>query len=364
MTRHIIADDLFAGAGGWDIGAAALGITARGVEIMPEARLTREAAGMVTVHDDVWTFEPDGKADLLIASPPCQTFSTAGNGSGRKALDALIALIANGAHMHRELLRGFGERIGDERTALALAPLHFAMTGNYRRLAFEQVPTVLPLWEVCAETLRRDGWHVWTGMLHAEQYGVGQTRKRAMLLASLDGPVSPPKPTNSRYHTRTPEKIDEGLPRWLSMAEVLGHGMTHRPYPTIACSRMSGGPDKEKVGGSASRANIYAELDAGRWQVMPTTRSKSYRRPGSPTLTFGHDAASRAWAPVQMTPEEVAAYKAEHGRSVRITLEEAAALQGFPPMEWCGDTSSMRFAQIGNAVPPPLAMHALAAVTR
>ena len=52
----MLADDLFAGAGGWDLAAAKLGIHARGVENMKEARATRDAAGLTTIHDDVWTF--------------------------------------------------------------------------------------------------------------------------------------------------------------------------------------------------------------------------------------------------------------------------------------------------------------------
>lgn len=66
----MIADDLFAGAGGWDLAATQLGIHARGVENMKEARATRDAAGLTTIHDDVWTFQPDGNAQGLIASPP------------------------------------------------------------------------------------------------------------------------------------------------------------------------------------------------------------------------------------------------------------------------------------------------------
>lgn len=39
----------------------------------------------------------------------------------------------------------------------------------------------------------------------------------------------------------------------------------------------------------------------------------------------------------------------------RLTLEEAAILQGFPMgVEWAGQTSA-QFRQIGNSVPPPLA---------
>jgi DNA (cytosine-5)-methyltransferase 1 len=84
-------------------------------------------------------------------------------------------------------------------------------------------------------------------------------------MASWTAEVAPPAPTHSRYYPRTPEKLDESVARWVSMADALGWGMTARPYPTIACSRTTGGPDKEKVGGSAARASIYAEQAAGRW---------------------------------------------------------------------------------------------------
>lgn len=53
MSTQMMADDGFAGAGGWDLAAEALGIHARGIENMKEARATRDAAGLVTIHDDV-----------------------------------------------------------------------------------------------------------------------------------------------------------------------------------------------------------------------------------------------------------------------------------------------------------------------
>ena len=75
MTEPIVAPDLFAGAGGWDIAAHSLGVLPHGVENMPEAIATRDAAGLSTVFNDVW----DGLRDesivpdyqMGIASPPC-----------------------------------------------------------------------------------------------------------------------------------------------------------------------------------------------------------------------------------------------------------------------------------------------------
>src|SRR5690606_21366577 len=120
----LVALDLFAGTG-WGVACAILGIEEHGVELMPEAVATRAANGMRTIYRDVW----DGLEgnlevpdyDLLIASPPCQTFSMAGSGAGRRALDEVLALIDSGAYKDVRALRAFGEA-HDMRTALVLTP--------------------------------------------------------------------------------------------------------------------------------------------------------------------------------------------------------------------------------------------------
>jgi DNA (cytosine-5)-methyltransferase 1 len=218
------ADDLFEGAGGWAEGARSLGLTTRGYEIWAPAVATARAAGHHVVEGDVRAYDPaQAYGRGLIASPPCQTFSTAGKGAGRAALDRL-----------REALRTgwwFPQDGDDERTTLVLEPYRWIATRlavgrPYEWLAFEQVAPVLPIWEVYAEWLRGLGYGVATGVLSAEQYGVPQTRKRAVLVARLGEPAALPVPTHSRYYSRTPDRLDEGVLPWVSMAEALGWGMT------------------------------------------------------------------------------------------------------------------------------------------
>lgn len=384
----MIADDGFAGAGGWDLAARELGIEARGIENMKEARATRDAAGLTTIHDDVWTFVPDGRAVGKIDSPPCQTFSSAGKGKGRKALDDVLRGIRDGYYRDLDHLRFLGLEVGDERTALVLTPLYFATQHEYEWLAWEQVPTVLPVWEACADVLRGQGWHVWTGLLHAEQYGVPQTRKRAFLLASRRGPVTPPTPTHSRYYSRSPQKLDPGVKKWVSMAEALNFGLTERPAPTVT----GGGTE---AGGAEPIAKIQ-ERWANRPDWQPRTlvpANGRVRTDGggawprcehnpAPTVT-GEVGGQWTWRDDlpdwchhrpsttivgSFKPEIVAApgYRTTVSRqnapgSVRVTVHEAGVLQSFPAdYPWQG-AKGKQFLQAGNAVPPGLALHALGA---
>lgn len=354
-----IADDLFAGAGGWDLAAARLGIHARGVEIMKEALATRAVAGLETIHNDVWTFWPDGRATGKIASPPCPTFSSAGKGTGRRALDSVLCAIDDGAYRDLDHLREYPVSDGDDRTRLVLTPLHFATQHEYEWLAWEQVPTVLPVWEACAEVLRDLGWHVWTGKLHAEQYGVPQTRTRAFLLASRRGPVAPPAPTHSRYYSRDPGRLDLGVKPWVSMAEALGWGLQERPAPTIT----GGGTE---TGGAEPIAKLSRWTSREDWVFRASNAAHAAVRPldaPAPTVMFGAASNDVRWYPPgTTTPGKPEFAATRHPESERVTVREAGLLQSFPAdYPWQG-REGKQYLQVGNAVPPGLALHALSSV--
>ncbi|MGO2188837.1 MAG: DNA cytosine methyltransferase [Microbacterium gubbeenense] len=227
-SGHVVLD-LFAGSG---VGAAVkqLGADEKGVEQMPEAQETRRLNGLETVYSDVWDVEKaEGlEFDTLWASPPCQTFSVAGKGAGRKALDDVLKTIETGKYEDIAQLRAWATMLGDERIGLVLSPLHYIWRFRPEYVVLEQVPAVLPVWNAYVREMEAWGYSSWAGHLHSEQYGVPQTRKRAFLLAKRDPDwvASPPPATHSKYYTRDPQRMDPGVKPWVSMAEALDFGET------------------------------------------------------------------------------------------------------------------------------------------
>lgn len=361
MTGLII--DAFAGPGGWSEGLRKLNLRDVGLEWCPAACATRAAAGHATIRCDVAAYPVEpfiGKTTGYIASPPCTLFSEGGTRIGRLALDILavgvrrmmrgedcraeirerVYAVALEAQEQRNAKRPDAKRWDRARVeaaaredafvaCLVLEParyLHALITadGGVRLewAAFEQVPSVLPLWQVYAGELRRFGWSVWCGVLCAADYGVGQARHRAILIASAVRKVRPPAPT----HTKEPvgaSLFGDPLPGWVSMADTLGWGATDRPSPTVtAGGAKSGGVEPFA---RASRESLNQAQHRGAWVRNP--------------------AAGRHIGP----------------DTIRITVTEAGLLQSFPAdYPWQGSRNKQH-EQAGNAVPPLLAAHVVAA---
>jgi DNA (cytosine-5)-methyltransferase 1 len=458
-----------------------LGMTALGIEMDQWACATSRAAGHACLQTDVTTLDPGEFSPVwgVIGSPPCQAYSTAGKGLGRADKPLVIAC----AH---ELAAGNDSRpgrlaeCGDPRSLLTVEPLRFALALRPRWIALEQVPAVLELWTIFAGLLAAHGYSTATGILSAERYGVPQTRKRAFLIASLDGPVALPAPTHRSYNPRRQEVPDDeaALLPWVSMAEALGwsgRGVVHTnnqtksgrrpcglsrpsrvPAHTLDTSsgtwtltpcvqirrsgkRITEGFDPTKAPAQAvtTRVNRWKAhgveegdgalggrqlppgqgVERGGWAWRNGTQANASVRASeepAPTVHFGHSANKVEWVPCayetrqrgarprpisQPAPTMLAAglakgtpiwagqrpattvacdrrvhppghkenrsdppgrYQQRRGASaIRVTVEQAALLQGFPAgYPWQG-ARTRQFEQVGNAVPPPLAHRVL-----
>lgn len=392
MTPYIV--DLFAGPGGWDLGARAVGLDPVGFELDVHALATRRRNGLRTVSADLSRYGPDRVDDVegLIASPPCPAFSAAGLREGVEWLDHLIDVAARlhlGAHPLDDLTAILDPAAPPEAT-LSLVPLAWVLHHRPRWVAWEQVPAVLSLWEACAERLAAEGYEAaLAAVVNAADYGVPQTRRRAILLAHRDRPITWPAPT----HHRTAGD----LPRWVSMGEALtAAGLWPRPCLTVDGTTALGFPRLDDRGDSPDgyRERDWFPADGPAPTLTEKLRSMQWRpppwvweRPATPVT-----GDSRLWPPGhKVNADDIARLGDDEARrrygdragtdAIRLTIEEAQVLQTipldhvicaatelegqasmFPGLEPLGPTAH-RATQVGNAVPPLLARHLLAAVT-
>ncbi|MFF1404607.1 DNA cytosine methyltransferase [Streptomyces sp. NPDC058294] len=451
--------DLFAGPGGLDVAADVLGHEVTGIEWDAGACTTRRAAGMDTFRGDVRQYRAAffPRAQVLTGGPPCQTFTVAGHGAGRRALDQVVEYIGrlheavraekqewretfrvwreiseelrrkelrakvvkaekrevdelritkrrairirleelgNSADEIKNVLKALKnpqklpfsddelegllkefsdlndehnalrerlEELGDERTGLVLQPLWWVIERSrrpglepYEAVVLEQVPAVMPVWREYAKVLASLGYRTGTQLLHTEAFGVPQTRRRAVLMARLDkaGPSGEPLPqvpeSHERYRTGgftgrswtagQPDTLPLGVPEqnveeggkdcWVSMEKALARAreispakVHERPPYTVVSNYGTGGD--------------------------PEARGRRDHDAPSATIT---GKVSRNRLVRKGTDEDLPRFD-------RFTFAEAGVLQTFPvEYPWSGNDVSQ---QIGNAVPPRLALHVL-----
>jgi DNA (cytosine-5)-methyltransferase 1 len=362
----VILED-FAGPGGWSEGARLAGYTgpAAGIEWDQAACETAVAAGHLRIRADVsgYPSAPFAGVDGYIGSPPCQGWSMAGRRRGEADRAA--------CHMLAGRMAGGDDRTSwwdwsDERSPLVCEPVRRVRELSPRWIALEQVPAVLGLWLHFAELFREWGYSVWAGILSAERYGVPQTRRRAILIARRDGiPAAPPVATHAAYPGEPePDLFADPLPRWVSMADALGWGMTARPSVAVMAGGGRTGAPAPLDGGSGARAALRRAQAAGDWIRMGNQAGATVRHicEPAPTLIMGHrsNRSNRVTWEASEPVERGNTVHAPACDAVRVSVAESGVLQSFPPgYPWRGSRTK-QFEQVGNAVPPLLAAAVLA----
>ncbi|MEU5751531.1 DNA cytosine methyltransferase [Streptomyces sp. NPDC047829] len=358
--------DLFAGPGGLDVACHRLGVPSLGIEWDRSACLTRYAAGLDTLHADVSAVRRESfeslppEINVLAGGPPCQTYSVAGKGAGRKALEEVKEFI--GRLMAGDPDEEIDEKLrnlSDPRTALVLEPLRYAIQATrspnrghrpYDVIVLEQVPAVRALWDRYAEVLQEIGlpdgtkYKVVVDVLATETYGVPQTRSRAVLIARREGLGEPSLP-----------------------------GATHRAYEAKEWNRRNAGPvqatlDEHDTAEAPSRS---AKDEPDHWVSMrdvlterktPFLVRSNYGSSGIP----GRRGVRTDRQPATTVTGRISRFVVfEHldddivHEGPRFSMNEAGMLQSFPPdYPWSGTAQAQ---QVGNAVPPLFGAHLLSA---
>ncbi|WBO66081.1 DNA cytosine methyltransferase [Streptomyces camelliae] len=372
--------DLFAGPGGLDVAGHVLDIPSLGIEWDKSACLTRYAAGLDTLHADVSAVRRDAfeslppEINVLAGGPPCQTYSVAGHGAGRQALDRVKKYI-------ERLMAGDSDEeidaelatLSDPRTALVLEPLRYAIQATrspnrehrpYDVIVLEQVPAVAPLWvhyaKVLTETGLPDGtkYNVVVDVLDTETYGVPQTRSRAVLIARREGLGEPslPSPTHRSYE---PKEWNRRNGESGTSDPEQAADQVHQPplYEDTAPES-----DEEPLSWRSMGAALAGPVGSHRGRPKPFLVRSNYGSSGNP----GRRGVRSDQQPAATVTGRISRFVVfEHlGKDVfyegsRFSMNEAGMLQSFPPdYPWSGTAQAQ---QVGNAVPPLFGAHLLSA---
>ena len=331
IRTDISAIDLFCGAGGLSQGLLDAGITVvGGIDLDEECKYPFEAnigapflAKDVTqvTSKDLHALWGDSQIRLLAGCAPCQPFSR-----------------------HR---RSFVPT-DDER---------WSLLQSFERLIEETLPELVTMENVpgleresvfsdFVDTLRRLNYSVDWRRCYGPDYGLAQSRRRLVLVASQLGDITAPAPTNDRTEHPTVRQVIGDLPSLVSGATDTNdrlhkaRDLSPKNIQRIKASKPGGTwedwpselwLDCHKKSSGKSFKSVYGRMH---WDdIAPTITTQSFNLG---TGRFGHPEQDRA-----------------------ITLREAAMLQSFPASyQFTAPDTPLHFTKvgrmIGNAVPPLL----------
>lgn len=333
---HVI--DLFAGCGGLTAGFELAGgfITVAAVEIDRAAAATfamNHGEGVVHLADIAqWLAGDIPRADVVVGGPPCQGFSALGKQDPNDPRNALW-------QHYVETVR----RVRPAVFVLENVP-QFLKSGQFGLLLEETSPRG-----------RLAGYELEPYMVNSNDYGIGQARRRALVLGRRRdiAPLGLPPVSNPGRTVRdelgavAPRVRDVDLPD--SFSEVLG--MTIPGSFKTRQLHVTRNPNSRSVA-------RYRSIPPGgnRFDLPDHLSTPGWRRHRSGS---GDVMGRLVWTKPSVTIR-TEFFKPEKGRYLHpeqdrpITHYEAALLQGFPDdYLWCGNKAEIA-RQIGNAVPVPL----------
>jgi len=334
MTLRAI--DLFCGAGGLSRGLVDAGfdivaavdswdVALRSYRANFPDHLALSADASVLSAGAISSEVKSSKIDLVVGGPPCQGFS-----------------IQRIGHDH------------DDRNDLVLAFGRFVAEIRPRCFLMENVPGLLGqrgrhIARKFTQTLTESGYDIRHAIVDAADFGVPQTRKR-VLFVGWDRDILP---EFSFLSASSPER----RPR--TVREAIGD----LPAPPADFVPMAGDPLHRRIRLSARNLERLRLIPpGGGFENLPIEMRVECHKSGAARIghrsVYGRLAPDKPAATITARFDSFTRGKFGHPWDERnITLREGARLQGFPDSHEFYGTQEEIAAQIGNAVPPPLAYH-------
>lgn len=346
-SNHTLID-LFAGCGGGSLGFRQAGFTPMAaVEIDRQAAASYEAnLGLRPITRNIRRVGGTellksaglnaGQCTLLFGCPPCQGFTELRKGSSSTARDR-------------------------RRNTLYLDYLTLIEAVRPRHIAFENVPGMLSKrwrrhFDALLDGLRKSGYDSTWSVVDAADYGVPQRRKRVLVIASrVTKPLLPaathfeePVDGHPGRHETVRHAIGDCRP--LKSGESDPEDAYHRArnHSTIALQRLRVIPE----GGARADLPPRLQLEChknhrGHYDIY----GRMWWDKPAPTLTSGCTNVTKGRF-------------AHPDQDRAITLREAMLLQTFPPNAVLRGSLEQMALQVGNAIPPLLALRIGEAVMR
>ncbi len=323
---EIMCVDLFCGLGGLTHGLIKGGVNVvTGIDIDEQCRFPYEENNNATFLNidvkmlsghKVRTLWEGGEYTLLAGCAPCQPFSTYSRKGRQDRKDIKWDLVAD-----------FGRLVQEARPSF---------------VTMENVPQ-LTNHKVFGEfLLALHGYHIWHRVIDCAQYGVPQTRKRLVLIASRLGPIT----------LTIPNTLGTGptVRKAISQLAPLGAGQTDPSDPLHSACSLS----------ELNLRRIRASKPGGTWRDWDDTLvARCHQKKSGETYSSVY--GRMEWdAPAPTITTQSFGYgsgRFGHPEQDRaITLREAAILQTFPDSyRFVRADEPVRFSVlgrlIGNAVP-------------
>lgn len=314
--------DLFAGCGGAALGFRAAGFRiAQAIDHDADAAATyRRNLGVPVVEADLAVCGEFPDVDVVVAGPPSEGLNALGeHGAARKSNT-----------FTEEFLR----------VVTSVRPPVFV---------YENVAPLLrsPEYETLCETARLLGYGVEGRVLNAADYGVPQTRKRAVVIGVFGRKPSFPAATHVDPLLRDLTTLE--TPPWRNVRDAIGD-LSHTPDGRDWHVARTPTPQSRER---------YAFIPPGgnRFDLPPRLLPECWKR----RTEGGTDVFGRLWWDRPAVTIRTEFYKPEKGRYLHpaahraITPREAARLQGFPDDFKFEGTLTSVGRLIGSALPPPFA---------